>query len=439
MNYSKIALVALLGLCTFTASGCAKSNKTQDKAKAPKVNNFVLTKTGQVNLYDVEGKVISNVNVGDSLYGQDANYQKGETMSYTDNGDNTVTDNVTGLMWQQIPETDKQTWQEAVDYCNNLELGGYTDWRMPTVKELYSIENFSIGWPYIDTTYFGLIDNVHISKDEQYWSSVKYVGVTAEGQGNAAFGVNYGTGHIKAYSANDAFLGKMDGTNRPPKDDKNMPPRDNQNPPSGANNNRPSTTGNNPPPRGGQGGNHLAKHVRAVRGEIYGVNNFVDNKDSTITDQSTGLMWAKQDNGQSMTWVEALEYAEQATLAGYSDWRLPNVKELQSIVDYSYSTSSPKVELQKAAIDPMFFCTAIVNEAGNKDYGYYWTSTSAHFRPGMPYSFAWYVAFGQAVNKEGVDFHGAGAARFDAKARGESSSKDSERSYNFVRLVRDNK
>lgn len=178
----------------------------------------------------------------------------------------------------------------------------------------------------------------------------------------------------------------------------------------------------------------MAKQVRAVRGEVYGVNNFVDNGNGTITDKATGLMWAKADNGKGIEWTDALPYAESATLAGYSDWRLPNVKELQSIVDYSRAPSSRGVE---AAIDPIFSCTPFVNEAGADDYGYYWTSTSACFTKGRPFHFAWYVAFGRAVNGQGADMHGAGAVRFDAKANnGTKVEGNEERYYNFVRLVR---
>lgn len=181
--------------------------------------------------------------------------------------------------------------------------------------------------------------------------------------------------------------------------------------------------------------NPMAKRVRAVRGTTYGVNKFVDNNDGTISDQATGLMWAKEDNGKGIEWVDALVYAEGATLAGYSDWRLPNVKELQGIVNYE---RAPKGDRQEAAIDTIFTCTPFVNEAGDNDFGYYWTGTSASFRKGTPFYFAWYVAFGRAVNNEGKDFHGAGAVRFDSKSdNGQIVEGGEERYYNFVRLVRD--
>ena len=72
---------------------------------------------------------------------------------------------------------------------------------MPILKELFSISNFSAGWPYLDITYFDLTTTISISKDEQYWANNYYVGKTAEGQYDAAFGVNHATGHIKAYPA----------------------------------------------------------------------------------------------------------------------------------------------------------------------------------------------------------------------------------------------
>jgi hypothetical protein len=269
---------------------------------------------------------------------------------------------------------------------NSLALGGYTDWRVPSCKELYSTSNFETGWPYLNTTYFSLANGV--TKDEQYWSSDYYVGVTVEGGSKAAFGVNHVTGHIKAYAAEGG--GPMGG-----------------------------------------------KKVRAVRGDSYGINEFVNNNNGTITDNSTGLMWTQADNGEGLDWGHALAYAEGAEIAGFSDWRLPNVKELQGIVNYSYSPSATDVSKKGPAIDPMFSCTPIMNEAGNSDYPYYWTSTSAAFTTGEPFYYAWYVAFGMAVNGEGLDFHGAGGVRFDTKVEGGPLGEGGERYYNYVRLVRD--
>lgn len=70
-------------------------------------------------------------------------------------------------MWQQIPSSNKYSWQEAVDYCNTLKLGGFDDWRAPSVKELFSISDFSKGWPYLNTDFFNTAENL-MGKDQQY-------------------------------------------------------------------------------------------------------------------------------------------------------------------------------------------------------------------------------------------------------------------------------
>jgi len=59
--------------------------------------------------------------------------------SYTDNGDGTVTDNVTKLMWQQNVAPTKYTWANASAYCATLTLAGHADWRLPSIIELISI------------------------------------------------------------------------------------------------------------------------------------------------------------------------------------------------------------------------------------------------------------------------------------------------------------
>ena len=109
------------------------------------------------------------------------------------------------------------------------------------------------------------------------------------------------------------------------------------------------------------GGGDKTFFVICVRGNTnYGINNFVDNGDGTVTDQAAGLMWMQNDSGIGYNWEDALDYAETLSFAGYDDWRLPNAKELQSILDYTRSpdtTSSP-------AIDPVFNVTSITNEEG---------------------------------------------------------------------------
>lgn len=389
----KLIKFIILSLTLLLFIACSEESLTDsnsnDTETEPSINSvYKIVQTGQVNCYTADGTLINTPVAGEDFYGQDAQFITNQ-FSLTDNGDGTVSDLNTGLMWQQVPTTSRFTWQEAVDYCNSLELGGYSDWRMPSAKELYSISNFATGWPYLNTTYFKLASG-QVTKDEQYWSSNYYVGVTVEGGSNAAFGVNHVTGHIKAYAADAG--GPMGG-----------------------------------------------KTVRAVRGDIYGTNSFTDNSDGTITDNASGLMWMRDDSQLAMDWEAALTYAQtknSENYLGHNDWRLPNVKELQSIVNYSRSPSATNSANLGPAIDPLFNCTPITNEAGVSDYGYYWTSTSALFTSGQPYYYAWYVAFGRAVDGDGNDSHGAGAVRFDTKEEGGPNGEGGERYYNYVRLVR---
>jgi len=72
----------------------------------------------------------------------------------------------------------------------------------------------------------------------------------------------------------------------------------------------------------------------------YNAARFTNNGNGTITDNATGLMWVQDgtgigcNNGGNLTWEAAIAFCENLTFAGYEDWRLPNIKELQSIVDY---------------------------------------------------------------------------------------------------------
>jgi len=83
---------------------------------------------------------------GEAFFGQDAQHDNNQ-FSYTENGDGTVTDNVTGLTWQQTPAATGLSYEQARTYCASLVLGGHDDWRIPTTKELFSISDFSQGWP----------------------------------------------------------------------------------------------------------------------------------------------------------------------------------------------------------------------------------------------------------------------------------------------------
>ncbi len=405
---------------------------------------YPIVGTGQTKCYDDTGE-IAPPQPGQPFHGQDAQHP-GPAPSYKDNGDGTVSDLNTGLIWVKA-RGQKMTWQDARAGASACRVGGHSDWRMPGIKELYSLINFD-GYcggrvgnsrPYLDTRYFDFAygdetKGVRII-DCQDWSATPYVGKTMGGNATV-FGVNFADGRIKGY------------------------------------------------PKVFPGGRDALMYVRYVRGNpAYGRNDFHDNGDGTITDRATGLMWQKADSGKGMNWGQALAYAGNLKLAGHSDWRLPNAKELQSIVDY---TRAPAVT-QSPAISPLFQVT----ELNDGDYPFFWTSTT-HLDgpPDRRGGAAVYIAFGRATgwmqphNGGGppggrrpespgmggpgfgepgqgrppgfspppsggsgtyqlLDVHGAGAQRSDPKAgdpgnfpHGRGPQGDVIRISNYVRLVR---
>jgi len=354
---------------------------------------FKVVDTAQDTCYDTTG-VITAPLPGQPFYGQDAQFL-GNQPSYQNNGDGTTSDLNTGLMWVQARGS-MTTWDSAVAGASLCRVGGYTDWRMPTIKELYSLIDFngycntsaSNSQPFIDTTYFGFkYGDTTIGRliDCQDWSGTTYVGLTMVGD-TTDFGVNFADGRIKGY-------GKRD------------------------------------PRTGGQ----KRLYVRYVRGNTsYGTNRFVNNGDGTVSDTATGLMWQRSDNGAGLKWKDALAYAETLTLAGYTDWRLPNPKELEGILDYTHSPGAINPNQRGPAIDTTVFrITAISNEGGYADYPWFWTNTT--HKDGLissPYTVAAYVCFGRALGWMQIpphtyysllDVHGAGAQRSDPKTGSVSS------------------
>ena len=99
-----------------------------------------------------------------TAFGDDANYTRNPP-SFTDNGNGTITDNVTTLMWQKLDDGTIRIWYDAGTYCTGLSLGGHEDWRLPNVIELMSIVDFGKFNPAINTTYFTN------TKSMAYWSS----------------------------------------------------------------------------------------------------------------------------------------------------------------------------------------------------------------------------------------------------------------------------
>ena len=256
---------------------------------AQKLLPFKLQDTGQTTGYS-------------ATQGEDSDFAL-NTPSYTDNGDGTVTDNNTGLMWQKT-DGGEMTYENAVTYCNGLTLAGYSDWRLPAGIELFSINNYNHINPALNTVYF-------TTTQAEYW----WTRETQADDATKVWVVNAGGG-IGAHPKTETI--SAGGTKR--------------------------------------------FHARAVReaiSTIFSVSHFTDNGNGTIADNYTGLTWQKIQSPNTMTWEEALVYAGSLSLAGKSDWRLPNVKEIQSLNEMS---------LFKPSFNRTYFPNVL---SGN-----YWSSTT---------------------------------------------------------------
>jgi triacylglycerol esterase/lipase EstA (alpha/beta hydrolase family) len=242
-----------------------------------------------------------------STFGEDSDYTINPP-SYTDNGNGTVTDNVTGLVWQQEDDNQTRIWSSALIYCNNSTLGAYTDWRLPTQKELNNIVDYEVHNLAINPVFSG-------TNSSDYWSSAS----------------DYDTDY--AWYTSFEYGGVSTSYKR------------------------------------------YKNYVRCVRGgsESYTLPfDFLDNRNGTVTHSSTGLVWQQEDDNIISRWEIAISYCEGLTFAGKGDWRLPNVKELQTLVDYS--KDNPATDL------------SLFPGTNSSDY---WSSTTTAFNMIV----AWCVSF----------------------------------------------
>ena len=379
---------------------------------------YPIVDTAQDGFYD-DVDDISEPGTNDAFYGQDACYD-GNQPAYLVSPDGlTVYDYNTGLTWTrshdwsddgELDADDKMLQSAAVVYAatlNAAEYGCCSDWRLPSIKELYSLMDFrgtdpnveatdSSGLtPFIDDTIFeigyGDVGAGERLIDSQFATTTIYVDFVMVDQ-EAMFGLNLVDGRIKGYPT--------------------------------------------------QNKTYYAYYCRG--NTSYGINSFANNGDATITDHATGLMWAQADSIVGMDWSNALAYAEGSTLAGHTDWRLPNTKELQSIVDYTRSPGTHGT----AAIDPAFACTQITNMENQADFPWYWASTTHLKYTGVDDQGS-YVCFGRGTGTmDGtnvIDVHGAGCQRSDPKtgdpgsypSSGHGPQGDVRRVFNHVRIVRD--
>lgn len=203
-----------------------------------------------------------------------------------------VRDEVTGLIWEVKTDDgsihdkyNRYTWYDGVtgtpgdgtdtkdfiDELNAAQFGGFDDWRLPTLQELFSISDLEIYNPAINSAYFPN------SVASYYWSSTTPASHT------------YNACYVKF---NDGCVGYL-----------------------------------------GKAFSHYVRAVRSGQSGSLG-HLVIEDANGTVTDTATGLMWQRAEAGQH-TWAQALAYCENLSLANYTDWRLPTAKELHSLVDYS--------------------------------------------------------------------------------------------------------
>ena len=192
---------------------------------------------------------------------------------YINHEDGTVTDTQTGLMWQE-KEVYDISLEQAEQAAVNLSLAGYNDWRIPTVTELLSVVNDNLNKPPFESI-------LGTSKSEYFWSAE----------------------HVSGDSRKTWVLNAGGGIG-----DKN------------------------PEESHASGGDKIYS-LKCVRGNLHVPDTrFIENGDGTVTDNFTGLMWLQKSSGE-MDLQNAQTYAKSLSLAGYDDWRLPDMTELAMLCD----------------------------------------------------------------------------------------------------------
>ncbi|MBI5376683.1 MAG: DUF1566 domain-containing protein [Candidatus Schekmanbacteria bacterium] len=285
-----------------------------------------LPQTGQTKCYDNDGNEIACVGTG-----QDGDIQAGVAWPnprFTDNADETVSDNLTGLIWAKdgnviaTKDSDYDSdykpgdgavyWTHALSYIDKLNSEsylGYTDWRLPNSNELQSLINSGEEDTSIWLNNQGFV-NV---KSAGYWSSSTY------GDANTcAWDIFMWSAHLIGRQKNngDYYV---------------WPVRSGQ---CGEVDNFAICL-----PQTGQTHSYVEGDDAAIlAGVAWPDPRFTDNGDETITDNLTGLIWAKNGNpfGNAKTWQDTLDYVSSLNASnylGYNDWYLPNRNELVSLLN----------------------------------------------------------------------------------------------------------
>lgn len=320
-----------------------------------------LPQTGQTKCYDSTGTEIDC-----SETGQDGDIKAGilwPNPRFTESGD-CVIDNLNSSMWSKNANLTNgtKTWQEALDYVAAINSGqglcGYKDWHLPNINELASLLNDgeadSATW---------LNNQGFMNAQSSYWSSTTYYNSEYNSGGSAWIVNMYGT--IKYLLKSSAIYV--------------WPVRLKQSPEIAKTGQSKcyNTTGTEVSCSGtGQDGDIQA-------GVSWPVPRYTDNSDGSVTDSLTGLVWSKDANapgpdickpGISIAWDKAFDYIDclnSNKYLGYNDWRMPNKKELFSMVDFT--KIRPALQAEHPFVN-------VYSDTGDSEY---WSSASLLNNPEM--------------------------------------------------------
>ncbi len=317
-----------------------------------------LPRTGQSGCYDVAGNA-----VGCAGTGHDGEMRAGApwpSPRFQNNGDQTITDRLTGLTWTQNGETPGNhwytcsatnitiNWQEALDHVaclNSRNFLGHNDWRLPNINELESLVNSNVA-----NSSDWLESQGFINVWGSQWSSTTFKSTDLPA-GTFALAVNFLTGEtgITAKTATSYLpaVWPVRGTSQ----------------------------GVTPLWKTGQTSSYAAGDDGASEAGVAWPNGRFVAQGECVTDRMTGLMWTQDADrmGGLRSWQQALDYANGLNLCGFDDWRLANRKELWSL-------------LNREALDPAAWLMAqgfsnVRREATGGPYNPYWTSTTYMYNP----------------------------------------------------------
>lgn len=253
---------------------------------------------------------------------------------FVDNGDGTVTDKATGLMWQQ-GENNRMPLEQAAKACSEMTLAGYNDWRLPNIKEINTIINLD----YTDNWWY--FKNVFPANGLKppllhYFTSTEFMGVYA-------WVVNFCFGYDGYYGGKQASL--LFRAVRSTEESEI----------------KPFTVTHTGETRKFNVFGEPAKPDECVGLDCDRVTiplSFTTLDKTTVKDNNTGLVWSFSDGGVH-TWADALEYASRCNsekLFGRTNWRLPSREELRSIVIYDDRTPAVDTDYFKG-VTPDFYWT----------------------------------------------------------------------------------